>query len=65
MESAGRNGIELDCGGRRLRLALGALDKVPAAHWEDGTRPFQLFTRWYGFAYTCPGSVIWNGEEEW
>ncbi len=34
------------------------------AGFEDGTRPFQLFTRWYGFAYTYPGAAIWNSGED-
>ncbi len=59
-----RQGIELDWGGRRLHLAIDALDKVPVAGFEDGTRPFQLFTRWYGFAYTYPGAAIWNSGED-
>ena len=39
------------------------MDKVPAAIWEDESRPFQLFTRWYGFSYTYPGCDIWGAEE--
>lgn len=44
---------------RRLRVALRDSDRVPFATWEDdGTRPPQLFTRWYGFSYTFPGCSI-------
>jgi len=50
--------VEDDWNGRRLRVARGAVDHVPFAEWEDGARPFQLFTRWYGFSYTFPGCTI-------
>jgi hypothetical protein len=50
-----------DWGGRTLRLARGEVDRVPGARWEDdGTIPFQLFTRWYGFSYTFPGCAIYG-----
>lgn len=58
-----KEGIGLAWRGRRMRLSLSALDKVPVAEWEDGTRPFQMFTRWYGFAYTYPGCAIWKKED--
>ena len=51
--------IEDELGGLRLRIARGEIDRVPFAESvNDGTRPFQLFTRWYGFAYTFPGCSI-------
>lgn len=46
-----------DWNGRTLEVARGE-DRVPFAEWEDGARPFQLFTRWYGFSYTFPGCAI-------
>jgi len=45
---------------RPLHVAVDPDDKVPFAEWEDGTRPFQLFTRWYGFSYTYPGCAIFE-----
>ena len=47
--------------GRPLHVALDPDDRVPFAEWEDGTRPFQVFTRWYGFAYTYPGCGVFGG----
>ena len=29
---------------------------------QPAERPLQLFTRWYGFAYTFPGCEIYDGE---
>ena len=40
-------------GDRVVDVRLSA-DRVPEATWADGTRPMQLFTRWYGFSYTYP-----------
>lgn len=33
-------------------------DPIPHAVWEDGKRPFQLFTRWYAFCLTYPKGVL-------
>ena len=55
LESSGWTG---DMAGRRLHVRLRE-DRVPFATWvDDGTRPFQLFTRWYGFSFTYPGCEI-------
>jgi hypothetical protein len=35
-------------------------DDVPYAVFSDGHRPFQLFTRWYGFAYSFPAGSIYH-----
>jgi hypothetical protein len=51
-------GIQDSWDGRTLRVAFGPVDGVPFAGWEDGGRPFQMFTRWYGFSYTFPGCEI-------
>ena len=49
-------------GSRQLRVALGEVDRVPRAVWQDdGTSPRQLFTRWYGFSFTFHGCSI-HGE---
>jgi hypothetical protein len=58
-----RQGREFAWNGRALRLGLGEKDKVPFAIWEDdGSRPFQLFTRFYGFAFTYSGGAIEDGR---
>lgn len=56
-------GILDDWSGRELRVFTRDLDRIPTAEWSDGTRPFQLFTRWYGFSFTHPGCEIF-GEDE-
>jgi hypothetical protein len=54
--------VEVEVAGRKLGVALGELDRVPAAVFtDDDARPFQLFCRWYGFAYTYPGCEIFAG----
>jgi len=51
--------------GRQITVKLGATDKIPVArHVDDGTLPMQLLTRWYGFAFTCPGCAIYGVEDE-
>ena len=47
-----------DWNGRVLRHRISEDDHLPAAVWEDGSRPFQIFTRWYGFSFTYPGCEI-------
>ncbi|MFQ5767789.1 MAG: DUF3179 domain-containing (seleno)protein [Acidobacteriota bacterium] len=44
--------------GRRLHLGLGSVDRFPEAVWEDGTRPMQIFSCWYGFSFAYPGCLI-------
>jgi hypothetical protein len=54
-------GVDDEWGGRVLHVTLGP-DRVPRGEWsEDGERPFQLFTRWYGFSYTYPGCGVRPG----
>ena len=51
--------IEETWTGRPIRVALGALDGAPHATWtDDGSRPMQLLSRWYGFAFTFPNCEI-------
>lgn len=51
----------VDLGGRRLRVALGEDDEVPTAEPIDGQeRPFQLYTRWYGFSFSFPECEIYE-----
>ncbi|MCA9705423.1 MAG: DUF3179 domain-containing protein [Myxococcales bacterium] len=51
----------VELGGRRLRVARGEDDDVPSAEPLDGKeRPFQLYTRWYGFSFTFPGCAIYQ-----
>jgi hypothetical protein len=33
---------------------------MPVALWDDDSRPFQIFTRWYGFAFSYPGCEIYG-----
>jgi hypothetical protein len=58
---AARQGLQDSWAGRALRVTVGPQDGVPQACWEDsGERPFQLFTRWYGFSFTYPGCDIYG-----
>jgi hypothetical protein len=41
------------CIGKRI-LKLAMEGPYPQATWSDGSRPFQLFTRWYAFILTYP-----------
>ena len=40
--------------GRALFVRSGQHNDIAYAVWEDGTRPFQLYLRWYGFSSTFP-----------
>jgi hypothetical protein len=40
--------------GRTLRIQIDPEDGMPKATWDDGSRPMQIFSRWYGFSYTYP-----------
>ena len=50
--------IRFPWGDSPLEVALDPLDGVPTATWPDGSRPFQLFSRWYGFSLTHPDCEI-------
>lgn len=53
--------VAVELGDRRLRVGLGLDDEVPTAEPIDGKeRPFQLYTRWYGFSFTFPGCEIFD-----
>lgn len=41
--------------GRQLTVVGGS---APHARFDDGTRPMQLFCRWYGFCLTFPGTSV-------
>jgi hypothetical protein len=43
-----------------LRVSIHPDSQVPYAVWQDGARPMQLFTRWYGFSYTYPQCEIYG-----
>jgi hypothetical protein len=49
-------------GERSLRVALSEA-RIPEAIWDDGSRPMQLFTRWYGFSLTFPGCELYSADE--
>ncbi len=54
-----RNSIEDDLGDHAISVGINESDGMPYAQLAEGTRPIQLFTRWYGFAYTYPGCEIY------
>ena len=56
------DGIEDTWQGRPLLIRPNPADGIPEARFPDDTRPLQMFTRWYGFAYTFPGSDIFDGQ---
>ncbi len=57
------DGLSDEWSGRQLRLAIDPVDHVPSACWQDdGERPMQIFTRWYGFSLTHPDCAI-NGSQ--
>ena len=58
MNSIG-NGQDDLWGDRTLQVRIGDDDHVPFACWaEEGRRPMQMFTRWYGFSSTYPGCAV-------
>jgi hypothetical protein len=53
------SGLEDAWGDRQLEVRVGEDDHVPFARWsDDGARPMQMFSRWYGFSYTFPNCTI-------
>ncbi len=50
--------------GRELKLGLGPIDRVPFAEWENGERPLQMFSRWYGFSATFPVCQIYGDQDK-
>ena len=60
-----KEGVEDRLGGRALRVSVDPTDKVPFAEWcDDGTRPKQTFSRWYGFSYAYPECGIFPGGKD-
>ncbi len=55
-------GIEDAWGERVLSVSIDSRDGIPQAVWADGSRPMQLFSRWYGFAYTYRGCGIYGQD---
>ena len=49
--------------GRELKLRIREEDRIPTAEWADGERPFQLFSRWYGFSFTYPNCEVFSAPE--
>lgn len=45
---------------RTLTIRIDDDDQVPVATWESGERPLQMFTRWYGFAYSYPNCEVYG-----
>ncbi len=54
-----KQGVEDDWDGKLLNITIDSLDSIPKASWEDGSRPFQLFLRWYGFVLTFPECKVY------
>jgi len=56
-----RKPVTVQLGGRRLKISVSDDDNVPTADPLDGKeRPFQLYTRWYGFSFTFPDCEIYE-----
>ena len=53
-------GIADDWNGQTLYLRFGGSDRIPYAAWNDGTRPFQLYLRWYGFSLTFANCSVYG-----
>ncbi len=63
LRSVPPGGLEELWGERKLRVDIGATDGVPFAEWMDnGERPFQLLSRWYGFAFTYPECEFYTAQ---
>lgn len=59
------HGIDDGWDGQTLHVGRNPIDRVPFATWANGSRPFQLFTRWYGFVLTFPTCDAYvRGERE-
>ena len=57
-------GIDDTVGTRSLRVAPAGENGLVEAVFvsaDSSSRPLQLLTRWYGFAYTYPGCEIYGG----
>ncbi|NEP12815.1 MAG: DUF3179 domain-containing protein [Symploca sp. SIO2C1] len=54
------DGITDNWQGQLLNIRIGEIDRVPSAVWGDGTRPLQLFLRWYGFVLTYPNCSLYQ-----
>ncbi|MFQ5985881.1 MAG: DUF3179 domain-containing (seleno)protein [Thermoplasmata archaeon] len=54
-------GIEDELASRPLRIQVDPETQVPTAVWsDDGTRPMQIFSRWYGFVATFPRTEVFS-----
>jgi hypothetical protein len=54
------DGLEDQWQGSPLHISVNPGDNIPEAFFPDGSRPFQMFTRWYGFSFTYPDSEIFG-----
>ncbi|MFQ6012751.1 MAG: DUF3179 domain-containing (seleno)protein [Thermoplasmata archaeon] len=56
-----KGGVEDEIGRRVLWVEVDSETQVPSAVWrDDGTRPPQIFVRWYGFAATYPRAEVFG-----
>ncbi|MEM7801649.1 MAG: DUF3179 domain-containing (seleno)protein, partial [Chloroflexota bacterium] len=47
--------------GRQVEVRISEEDRIPLAlYTDDGSRPMQLFSRWYGFSLTFPHTEIFE-----
>lgn len=54
--------IEDHVKGQTLTVGIDRSDGTPFAMWENGERPNQLLSRWYGFSLTFPNTEIYANE---
>lgn len=54
-----QEGVTDTLNGNEIKVSIAA-DGIPFAVREDGSRPLQLFTRWYGFSLTYPHCQIYE-----
>ncbi|MFQ5907235.1 MAG: DUF3179 domain-containing (seleno)protein [Thermoplasmata archaeon] len=54
-------GVVDEIAGRPVGIEVDQETQVPTASWQDdGTRPMQIFARWYGFATTFPRTEVFS-----
>ena len=55
-------GLVDELNGRSIHISIDPISKTPTAVYQESNaeKPNQLFTRWYGFAYTFPKCEIYG-----
>ena len=56
------DGLIDELNGRSIKISIDPISNTPTAIYQetDAAKPNQLFTRWYGFAYTFPHCEIYE-----